>query len=47
MVSFFESGDGDFDDDFLYLGGGGDAQLRHVTILGVEDSEIAGTKGEE
>jgi hypothetical protein len=39
-------GDGDFDDDFLDLGGSGDTQLRHVAVLRVEDSEEAGAKDE-
>lgn len=39
-------GDGYLDDDFLYLGGSGDTQLRHVAVLGVEDGEEAGAKGE-
>jgi len=39
-------GDGYLDDDFLYLGGSGDTQLRHVAVLGVEDGEVAEAKGE-
>ena len=34
------------DDDFFDLGGGGNAQLGHGAVLGVEDGEVAGAKGE-
>ena len=36
--------EGYLDDNFLYLGGSCDAQLRHVTVLGEKNGEEAWAK---
>ena len=47
QLSTFPFGEnGDLNDNLLDHGGGGDSKLWHVPVLGIEDGEVAGTKGE-